>query len=48
MSYLFVKRKIYSWLSRHNTARGPSTGLVTVGPTKVKASKSILIASSAS
>ena len=33
---------IYSWLSRHSTSRGSSTGLVPVGPTKVKAHKSIL------
>ena len=33
---------IYSWFSRSNTARGSSTCPVTVGPTKVKASKSLL------
>ena len=31
---------IYSWLSRLNTARGYCTSLMTVGPSKVKASKS--------
>ena len=34
--------QIYSRLSRLNTARGSGTGLVTVGPAKVKACKSIL------
>ena len=33
---------IYSWLSRRITARGSSTSLVTVGPTEVKACKSII------
>ena len=33
---------IYSQLSRHSTARESNTGLVPVGPTKVKAHKSIL------
>ena len=35
---------IYSRLSRHITARGSSTSLVTVGPTKVKACKYIKFA----
>ena len=35
-------KKIYSQLSRCSTARGSSTGLVCVGPTEVKASKSFL------
>ena len=34
---------IYCGLSRLSTARGSGTGLVTVGPAKVKACKSILI-----
>ena len=33
---------IYSRLSRLSTARGSITGLVPVGPTKVKAFKSVL------
>ena len=33
---------INSLLSMHNTARGSCAGLVTVGPTKVKACKSVL------
>ena len=33
---------MYSQLSRSSTARGSSTSLVTLGPTKVKACKSIL------
>ena len=33
---------MYSQLSRLSTARGSSTGLLTVGPAKVKACKSIL------
>ena len=33
---------MYSQLSRLNTARGSCTSLVTVGPTKVKAGKSVL------
>ena len=32
----------YSWLSRRITVKGSNTGLVPVGPTKVKACKSIL------
>ena len=34
--------QIHSRLSRLNTARGSGTGLVTVGPAKVKACKSLL------
>ena len=37
-----VIKVIYSRLSRSNTARGSSTGLSLVGPTKVKARKSFL------
>ena len=33
---------IYSWLSRCSTARGSSTGLLLVGPGKVKACESFL------
>ena len=33
--------QIHSRLSRLNTARGSGTGLVTVGPAKVKACKSL-------
>ena len=36
---------IDSRLSRLNTARGSGTGLVTLGPAKVKACKSILFGS---
>ena len=32
-----------SRLPRHSTARGSKTGLVPVGPTKVKAHKSVLL-----
>ena len=35
-------RGMYSRLSRRNTARGSITHLVTVGPTKVTACKSVL------
>ena len=35
---------MYSQLSMLNTARGSGTGLVTVGPTKVKTCKSIISA----
>ena len=42
MSINKVRNKPHSLLSRRNTARGSSTGLVIVGPTKVKACKSIL------
>ena len=35
-------RDLYSWLPRCSTARGSSTRLVTVGPTMVKACKSVL------
>ena len=34
---ILYKQYIYSWLWRLNTARGSGTGLVTVGPAKVKA-----------
>ena len=34
---------IYRWLLRCSTAKGSSTGLVPVGPPKVKACKSILV-----
>ena len=34
-SKYYLKSRIYSLLSKHSTARGSSTGLVTVGPTKV-------------
>ena len=34
--------EIYSRLSRSNTARGSFTGLVTLGPNRYKASKSVL------
>ena len=37
-----VRESIYSQLSGLNTARGSSTFLVTVGPTKVKVCKSII------
>ena len=40
--YLLTKKGMYSRLSRSITARGSCTGLVTVGPTKFKACKSIL------
>ena len=33
--------KIYNWLMRLNTARGSCTGLITIGPSKVKACKSV-------
>ena len=33
---------MHSQLSRHSTARGSSTGLVPIGPTKVKAPTSVL------
>ena len=35
---------IYSWLSEQSTVRWSGTGLAPVGPTKVNALKSILIA----
>ena len=35
-------KHVYSRLSRFNTARGSCTGLVTVGPAKVKNCKSVL------
>ena len=38
---------ILSWLSRHGTARGSSTRLVPLGPTKVKAHKSVLFSEGA-
>ena len=38
-----LNKGIYSWFSRHCTARGSSTGLCQVGPAKVKAYKSILL-----
>ena len=40
-SFLSI-RNIYSPLSRYSTSRGSSNGLVTVGPEKVKACRSIL------
>ena len=35
--YHLALGNIYSWLSRHSIARGSSTGLVPVGPAKIKA-----------
>ena len=40
--FTFFAFQIYSQLLRHCTSRGSGTGLVPVGPTKVKARKSIL------
>ena len=42
MKFQFILVVIYSQLSQRSTARGFCTGLVPVGPTIIKACKSIL------